>query len=134
MGGDGSTSVDDLTGPLRGTALEASVLGSLDTLERARTIAGLVLQETQRIQGRSVSISRAISGDGTRVEKTVVFEEPDGTEQTVRESVRMYTDEELGAMLRSAGFSSVSFYGSLLGTPYAIGAPRLIAVALKGSD
>ena len=35
MGGDESTSVGDLTGPLRGTSLETSVLGALDTLERA---------------------------------------------------------------------------------------------------
>ncbi|MFI5507759.1 acyl-CoA thioesterase [Mycobacterium sp. NPDC051804] len=35
MGGEQSTSADDLTGPLRGTALEQSVLRALDTLERA---------------------------------------------------------------------------------------------------
>ncbi|WP_245908874.1 acyl-CoA thioesterase [Mycobacterium neglectum] len=35
MGGDESTSVGDLTGPLRGTSIETSVLGALDTLERA---------------------------------------------------------------------------------------------------
>ena len=35
MGGDESTSADDLTGPLRGTSLETSVIGSLDTLEQA---------------------------------------------------------------------------------------------------
>lgn len=35
MGGDESTLVGDLTGPLRSTSLETSVLGALDTLERA---------------------------------------------------------------------------------------------------
>ena len=35
MGGDESTSVRDLTGPLRGTSLETAVLGALDTLEQA---------------------------------------------------------------------------------------------------
>jgi len=35
VGGDGSTSAEDLTGPLRGTSLEKSVLGALDTLEQA---------------------------------------------------------------------------------------------------
>lgn len=35
MGSDESTSAADLTGPLRGTSLEASVLGALDSLERA---------------------------------------------------------------------------------------------------
>lgn len=35
MGADGSTSADDLTGPLRGTSLEKSVLRALDTLEGA---------------------------------------------------------------------------------------------------
>jgi len=35
VGSDGSTPVDDLTGPLHGTSLEPSVLAALDTLERA---------------------------------------------------------------------------------------------------
>jgi acyl-CoA thioesterase-2 len=35
VGGDESTSADDLTGPLHGTSLETSVINALDTLERA---------------------------------------------------------------------------------------------------
>jgi acyl-CoA thioesterase-2 len=35
VGGDESTSAEDLTGPLHGTSLETSVISALDTLERA---------------------------------------------------------------------------------------------------
>jgi SAM-dependent methyltransferase len=46
-------------------------------------------------------------------------------------SVRLYSATELATLLKRAGFSAVSIYGSLEGAPYDQNAQRLIAVAQK---
>lgn len=45
--------------------------------------------------------------------------------------IRVYSGHELEALLRRAGFSEVTLYGSLAGTPYDHAAERLVAVARK---
>lgn len=45
--------------------------------------------------------------------------------------IRVYSGHELESLLRRAGFSDVSLYGSLVGTPYDHVAERLVAVARK---
>lgn len=105
----------------------------IDTLNRERTIARLVPSETQRENGVEMVIARSISRDGARVLKTATCCTPDGTRRTIRESVRMFTAEELREMLTGAGFATVRFFGSLAGAPYAPDAPRMIAVARKAS-
>ncbi|MFQ5858089.1 MAG: class I SAM-dependent methyltransferase [Anaerolineae bacterium] len=44
---------------------------------------------------------------------------------------RLYSGTELAALLRQAGFTSVTLYGGLAGGPYDHTAPRLAAVAQK---
>ncbi len=45
--------------------------------------------------------------------------------------LRLYSGAELKAALREAGFSDVTVYGSLEGTPYDQTAKRLVAVAIR---
>jgi hypothetical protein len=43
----------------------------------------------------------------------------------------IYSASEIQSMLEGCGFSNVSFYGALDGSPYDLSAKRLIAVARK---
>jgi SAM-dependent methyltransferase len=101
----------------------------LDTLDRDHTLAHLVEHEEKRIDGRTLAITRRVSADGLRVEKrTRILSAP---QAEFRESVRMYTSEELHDMLERSGFVDLRLYGSLGGEPHSSGSSRMIAVARK---
>jgi len=104
----------------------------VDTLHRETTIARIVPEEDIELTGGHGHVTRAVSEDGKRVEKTVRFEPENGAPETVRrESVRMYAPEELSAMFEIAGFVDVQIHGSLRGEPIGPDAPRLVLVGRK---
>ena len=55
-----------------------------------------------------------------------------GREETREAAHRIYTYREVVRMLQTAGFEECSDFGSLLGTRFRLGSPRLILVAEKG--
>ena len=113
------------------SALRSGGTFCLDTLSREWTLAHLVGYEEKMVDGRKVTTTRRISDDGLRVEKCTRLPGEGGSPSVFRESVRMYSAEELRAMLRRSGFSELRFYGSLDGAPYSDDSRRMIAVARK---
>ena len=103
----------------------------MDTLNRPWTIAHLRPRSEQALGGAHVTIERALSADGSRVEKTTRIEPATGRRNLYRESVRMYSADDLRAMLARSGFADVRFHGGLDGCPYDEACPRIVAVARR---
>jgi SAM-dependent methyltransferase len=101
----------------------------LDYLNREQVIAQLVPENEQQLPGRRVHNRRWITADGLRVEKLITVTPECGPTHQFRESVRMYSAEEMRALLASAGFQAVRAYGSLAGEDYQPNSPRLVLVA-----
>lgn len=106
----------------------------LDHMNRQWVVEHLVPQDEQELQGRRVHNQRRITPDGKRVEKTITIRDDEGHEQVFFESVRLYTPEELAAMLEGVGFEGLALYGSFQGAPLQDDSPRLIAVAHKPEE
>ncbi len=100
----------------------------MDTLNRPWTIEHLSPRSEESLEGAAVLITRAISPDGLRVEKEIHVEPKGEPSRVYRESVRMYTADELRALLEGAGFADVRFHGALDGRPCDADSPRMIAV------
>lgn len=65
----------------------------------------------------------------SRMESDLVFTAADGTVEHARAAHRVHTSGEVVRMLRAAGFAHVELRGGDGTVPYAVGSPRLIAVA-----
>lgn len=103
----------------------------LDTLNREHVLSHLVSQERKQLDGKMIEISRAITSDGLRVEKTTRITQPGSPETTYHESVRMYRPIEIEDMLRRIGYLDPVFYGDLNGQAFSDQAPRMVFVASK---
>jgi SAM-dependent methyltransferase len=103
----------------------------IDYLNREYVIANLVEQDECVLGDRHVSNVRCLTDERRRVAKTMTVTGPSGEERVYHESVRMYSEAELVAMLRRAGFVNVRTCGSLDGQAYRPESRRLIAVAEK---
>lgn len=103
----------------------------IDYINRPLVLARLVPQD-ERLYGEwRIHNARRITPDGSRVEKTTRVIGSDGRARIFDESVRLYTQEELGWMLSEAGFERLRVYGSLRGEPYSESSPRMVWVAYK---
>jgi len=67
----------------------------------------------------------------TRIANRWLLIRPDGTRYESRHELRVFSGQELEAILREAGFASVRILGSYAGVPYDHNAPRLVALATK---
>ena len=103
----------------------------LDTMHRASTIANLSPHSEQSIDGDRVIITRSITPDRLRIEKTIRIQPDDKPPRRYNESVRMYEAAELRAMLERVGFRHLRFHGALDGRLYDSHSPRMIAIASK---
>ena len=103
----------------------------LDTLHRQSTIDHLRPREQRTIGTLHVEIARSITPDGLRVEKETRVKEPGKEERVYRESVRMYSGDELRDLFAAAGFREITLHGSLAGSPFDDTARRTIAVGRK---
>lgn len=105
----------------------------LDTLHRDTTIAGLIPDEERLVAGRRVLVHRSITPDGSRVEKEtrLIHAETQRVERTYRESVRMYSGDELRDLFERAGFSDTALYGGLDGSAFGAGGSRSVIVARR---
>jgi len=106
----------------------------IDTLNRTSTIAELDPTSGRTLDGVRVRIARSVSPDGLRVEKETRIE-PDGEAPRIyRESVRMYSVDEMGDMLIRAGFVDVRFFGALDGRAHDDASPRMVCVARRPAE
>lgn len=102
----------------------------LDFLNAEQTRATLRPRDEGVVRGRSVVQERRIVDAGRRVEKTIRIEGKGGEpDRTYRERVRLYSPEELAALLARARLTPERWFGDYSGAPPARGAPRVIALA-----
>lgn len=105
----------------------------MDYLNREYVISTLVPADNRTLEGMEVEQHRWITGDPSeagghvRINKQVQIRE-DGAERSYNESVRMYTLEELDAMMERAGLKVTQTYGDFDGSPVSTDAPRNILI------
>ena len=104
----------------------------MDTLNPPHIVSGLVPEEERTEGSQRVLIRRSITPDGKRVEKETLVKSP-MADFVYRESVRMYTAEEMTALLTESGFGDIHTFGSLKGEAYRSESPRLVLTAQKES-
>lgn len=104
----------------------------IDYLNRAYVVANLVERNQETVGDRHLQHVRRLTDDGRRVSKTTTVTTTAGTVREFRESVRMYSRQEMTDMLLAAGYASVQCYGSLDGQECSPTSARLIVVATKG--
>ncbi len=105
----------------------------MDYLNRAYVISTLVPADSRKMEGMEVEQHRWITGDPSkagahvRINKQVRIREDD-VERSYGESVRMYTLEELYAMMDRSGLKVTQTYGDFDGRPVSGDAPRNILI------
>ena len=105
----------------------------MDYLNRAYVISTLVPEDRRNVEGMEVEQRRWITGDPSeagghvRINKHVRIREG-GVERNYDESVRMYTLEELDAMMDLAGLKVAQTFGDFDGRPVSDDAPRNILI------
>ena len=110
----------------------------MDYLNREYVISTLVPSDRRTVEGMEVEQRRWITGDPTaagshvRINKQVRIWEG-GAERSYDESVRMYTLEELEAMMDRAGLMVTQTFGDFDGRPVGGDAPRNILVGRSKS-
>ena len=103
----------------------------MDYLNREFVISTLVAADSRTVEGMEVDQRRWITGDPSapgghvRINKHVRIRE-EGTERSYDESVRMFTLEELDAMMDQAGLKITQTYGDFDGSPVGVSQPRNI--------
>ena len=105
----------------------------MDYLNRAYVLSTLVPEDRRTVEGMEVEQRRWITGDPSeagghvRINKHVRIREG-GVERSYDESVRMYTLEELDAMMDLAGLKVAQTFGDFDGRPVNDDAPRNILI------
>jgi SAM-dependent methyltransferase len=74
---------------------------------------------------------RRAARNWTRIANRWLLIRPDGTRYESRHELRVFSAQELDALLREAGFTTVRLLGSYAGVPYDHNAARLVALASK---
>ena len=113
-------------------ALEEGGRFLIDYMNRDDVVANLVERDEQQLGGRRLQHVRCLTDGCRRVEKTTYVLTNAGTRREFRESVRLYSEEEMTGMLEAVGFEQILIFGSLRGEPFGSGSKRLVMVATKG--
>lgn len=106
----------------------------LDYMNRDQVISHLVACDETVMDDRQVRNVRCLTQAGRRVEKSTTVTTADGVAHKFHESVRLYSEDEMTAMLEKTGFVNIRRYGSLRGDEYGPESPRLVLVAQKGAN
>ncbi len=104
----------------------------IDHIHRCSLVQTLVPENTWQGAGFRVTQRRYISG--SRVCKEIIVTWDDGRVTRLEESVRLYSPEEMAALLARVGFQDVRFFGSFGGDPLRSDAQRMIAVGRKPAE
>lgn len=108
----------------------------MDYLNRDHVVHTLVPHDRKTIENAEVEQTRWITGDPdkagdhVRINKRVAITDEQGT-RTYDESVRMYTLDELSAMLSAAGLHVDQVFGDFDGQPISQETPRAILIGTK---
>lgn len=97
----------------------------IDYLNPPHVIAGLVPETERELEGMVVTECRRHDPETCRVEKTIHIRSC-GCEREFRESVRLYSLDEMTAMLDDAGLALDGADGSTGGEPHSIDSSRMI--------
>jgi ubiquinone/menaquinone biosynthesis C-methylase UbiE len=97
----------------------------IDYLNPPRLLAGLSPETVRERNGAIIVEKRVLDPDTRRVEKTITIRTCDG-EREFRESVRLYSLDEMRAMLGEAGLALDGVAGSMEGDPYGEASERMI--------
>ncbi|MBU0518532.1 class I SAM-dependent methyltransferase [bacterium] len=103
----------------------------LDFLNETRLRSEIVPSDETKINGKQVKILRWIDDVNNRIEKRIMIAEAERTFREYRESVKLYTKEQLTTMLSAAGIRPVSIFGDYRDTPFSKSSPRLIIFGEK---
>ncbi|MBN2289780.1 MAG: class I SAM-dependent methyltransferase [Candidatus Glassbacteria bacterium] len=113
-----------------GRALRPGGRFLIDYLNRVQVLDNLVGEDSFENGGYMVRQSRSISPDGLRVEKTVLVRGRSG-EERYRESVRLFTRQEMQRMLERAGLRVEELFGDFDCSAWSPGSPRLILTGYR---
>jgi len=105
----------------------------IDYLNPPRLLAGLVHESVRERNGVVIIEKREFDPVGKRVEKTIAIRAGEG-ERKYRESVRLYTLDEMRAMLGKAGLTFEGVAGSMEGEPYGDTSERMILWGRRGMN
>jgi SAM-dependent methyltransferase len=94
----------------------------IDFLNAAAVRRQLVPEETLKLAGHAVRVTRSVSADGRYVCKQI--RAPEGRQYTER--VRLFEPEQISSMLESAGVRVRQRYGDYDASPLTLDAPRTI--------
>jgi len=103
----------------------------IDYLNRDYVIAHLVERDEQELPGRRVLSTRHLTDGCRRVEKRIAIQSENGQTHEYRESVRLYSKDEMVNRLSRSGFTGILSYGTLEGRPFAPESKRLVLIAEK---
>ncbi len=104
----------------------------IDYLNSTSVIDNLVEHDEKTLPDRHICNVRSLSSDRKRVTKTTTVTTTSGQTRTFYESVRLYPEREMIAMLRDEKFVEIASYGSLDGKSFdAANSKRLILRARK---
>ena len=106
----------------------------VDYMNRDYVVSHLVACDEKFLGDQHIKNARCLTHDTRRVEKKTTITTRAGSEHEFHESVRLYSAEEMRAMLQDAGFANIRAYGSLEGTNFSPASPRLVMVAEKGES
>jgi len=103
----------------------------LDLMDPDTVRYKLVLQSVELVDGKVIEVERALVEGGRRVDKQIRVVR-DGTQtQTWNESVRLFTGEELQAMITRSRLRLEATYGDFDGRPHEPGETRRLVVLRK---
>ncbi|MEI7747584.1 MAG: class I SAM-dependent methyltransferase [Chlorobiaceae bacterium] len=102
----------------------------LDLLNPLHLAKNLVPYSRRSAGEFSVIEERAFNGD--RITKNMSITSPSGKTVTFNESVRLYNEEEISAMLQNEGFTVITIVGNYHGEPFtANDSPRMMIFSRK---
>jgi SAM-dependent methyltransferase len=112
-------------------ALRAGGLLVLDFFNREHVLDALVPEDEQYREGLHIHQQRRITDDGKRIEKRITLTYTDDSRESLLESVRLYSPEELTDLARDAGLEVTDRWGDYHGSPHAPVSPRFILFARR---
>ena len=102
----------------------------LDFLNAARVRDTLSPRDEEEVEGRTVIQERRLVDDGRAVEKTIrIGNADDGAPDIFHERVRLYSADELSALLIGCRLTPEGWFGDYRGGPPTESSPRVIALS-----
>ena len=99
------------------------------TIAESLLVGGIKPRSQREFGGVRMTSTNTYRAGESRLESDYVFEDADGVVEHGRAAHHVHTAGELVRLLEGAGFADVSLLGGDGSSEYALGSPRLIAVA-----